>query len=163
MELDPLKALLDAINPPLADEDFINLECYVLVIDISDGTASSRAMAIQTDTLKIAARGTLNFATEDLDMRFKIVKREGIGVSGVSIASPLVGVGGTLLEPAITFPTEAGLLAILTDGTTILLDALLDIGESDKNVCEEARRRADVRETAGLSRPSARTETGRQA
>ena len=114
----------------------------VAVLDVSDGVVSTRALAIQTDKLKIGARGRLDFATEKIDLRFKIAKRRKSGVSAVSLLSPLVSISGTLLQPGVNFVTGPGLAALATDGWTILLDAFADLTKAGDNICEQSLRQA---------------------
>ena len=145
MQHDPLKDLLGVINPPSAEEKYIRLDCYVAEFDIDDGIASASALAIQTDKLRIGARGRLDFDTEKIDLRFKIAKREGTGVSAVSLLSPLVSINGTLQEPGVNFVTGAGVAAVVTEGWTILIDAFADLTKAGDNICEESLRRAGGR------------------
>ena len=106
------------------------------MFDIEDGLATTRALAIQTDKLKIAARGSLNLATEEVDLGFKIGERKGIGISAASLFSPLVSLSGTLAEPAVTVDEGATALAVVTEGWTLVLAAMAGLFQSGTNICD---------------------------
>ncbi len=143
---DLLTEVFRAINPFSRQEPYTALECSIIILDIVDGLATSRAVAMQTDKLKIGAQGTLSLATEKIDFTFNIKQRRGIGVSVSGIASPFVRVSGTIMKPNIHFDakrgTVSGTTAVLTGGLSILAKGVWGRFLSADNVCEAALERA---------------------
>jgi hypothetical protein len=86
-------SLLDTLNPTRLSavrvrKDLLSLQCAVLQFDIADGIATSkRGLALQTDKLNVLGGGAIRLETEELRLRFKTVKRTGVGLSllGVEI------------------------------------------------------------------------------
>ena len=145
IEFAPLKRLLGAINPPSAEELRTALECAIILFDIEDGVATSNALAIQTDKLKIAANGRVNLATEEIHFRFKITERQGIRVSVPSVFSPLVEITGMTFAPKINLSPGPTAAALITGGWTLVLETFASLAASDKNVCEESLERTGRR------------------
>ncbi|MGI9237674.1 MAG: AsmA family protein [Woeseiaceae bacterium] len=137
---DFLKQLLSAINPLSKTSKRTNLSCGFLEIDVVNGMATTRALGFQTDQLAVASIGTVNLATEALDLSFRVKQREGIGVSLAGVINPYIKVGGTLAKPALTIDTKRGLLsgtfAVLTGGLSILAKGAWDRYLSQDNYCE---------------------------
>jgi len=137
---DFLKQLLSAINPMTKESKRTNLNCGFLELDVVDGMANSRALGFQTDQLSVASVGTLDLATEKLDLSFRVKQREGVGVSLAGVINPYIKVGGTLANPALTIDTKRGLVsgtfAVLTGGLSILAKGAWDRYLSQDDYCD---------------------------
>ena len=122
-------------------EEFTELECTVVDVDIVDGLATANAAAVQTKELAIGAVGTIDFGTEAVDLSFRTKVREGIGISVSSLVNPFVKVGGTLGEPKMQLDTKRGILsgsvAVLTGGLSILAKGAWDSYLSSDKLCDE--------------------------
>lgn len=147
---DFLKQLLSAINPMTKESKRTKLNCGFLEIDVVDGIATSRALGFQTDQLSVASIGTVDLATENLDLSFRVKQREGVGVSLAGAVNPYIKVGGTLAKPALKIDTKRGLLtgtiAVLTGGMSILAQGAWDRYLSQDNYCEAVLEALDAGE-----------------
>ena len=129
-----------SINPADREKKYTRLQCGFFEIDFVDGVARTRALGLQTDKLAVASVGTLNLATEALNLSFRIKQRKGIGVSLAGIVHPYIRVGGTLASPALEFNKKRGLLtstaAFFTGGLSILAQGVWDRYMSQDDYCQ---------------------------
>ena len=129
-----------AINPMTKKSKYTHLHCAFFEIDIVDGVAKSRALGLQTNELVVASVGTVNLATEALDLSFRIKQREGVGISITGVVNPYIKVGGTLASPALQIDKKrgffAGTVAALTGGLSILAQGVWDRYLSADNYCQ---------------------------
>jgi hypothetical protein len=56
-------------------------------------------LALQTDKLNVLGGGAIKLETEEIELRFKTVKRTGVGLSLLGVADSFVIVDGTLKHP----------------------------------------------------------------
>ena len=64
----------------------------MLQFDIADGIATSqRGLALQTDKLNVLGGGAIKLETEEIELRFKTVKRTGVGLSLLGVAAWATG------------------------------------------------------------------------
>jgi uncharacterized protein involved in outer membrane biogenesis len=129
-----------AINPMTKKAKYTRLHCGFFEIDIVDGIVKSRALGLQTNELVVASVGTVNLATEALDLSFRIKQREGAGISIAEVVNPYIRVGGTLASPALTIDKKrgfwAGTFAAVTGGLSILARGVWDRYLSADNYCQ---------------------------
>jgi len=137
---DFVKRLFSAINPMAEESKYTKLNCGFVVFDVVDGIANSRAIGFQTDQLAVASLGTVNLATEALELSFRIKQREGVGVSLAGVINPYIKVGGTMASPALQVDAKRGLLtgtvAFLTGGLSVLAKGVWDRYLSQDNYCQ---------------------------
>lgn len=139
---EPLRKLLTTINPAVADEPAILLECMVAHIDIADGVARSRVAAMATDTNEIVANGQLDLGNENILLRFRIGAADG-AVNLPKLFSPFVQIGGTLAQPAVSLQPGNTAALIVTKGWSLLFSVFDQLSGDDESVCEAAIRRAE--------------------
>ncbi|NEX21310.1 AsmA family protein [Thiorhodococcus mannitoliphagus] len=144
-------SLLDTVNPtqlvPVrVRKDLLNLECAVLEFDIADGIATSKhGLALQTDKLNVLGGGAIKLETGEIELRFKTVKRNGVGLSLLGIADRFVVVDGTLKSPRATvdrgdlFVESAAAWA--TGGLSLVADQIIQRLTSFGSPCETVLRR----------------------
>jgi len=78
--------------------DSSNLKCVVARFDISHGLASTRQLAIETSGATIIGKGTINLATEGLDLH---LVPHATTADLAALAIPMQ-VGGTMAHPSVT-------------------------------------------------------------
>ncbi|WP_296806958.1 AsmA family protein [Thiocapsa sp.] len=144
-------SLLDTLNPvDLADvdirRDLVSLRCAVLQFDVADGIATSkRGLAVQTDTLNVLGGGAIKLETGEVALRFKTVKRTGIGLSLLGLADRFIVVTGTLKAPRATIDRRdlivEGAAAWATSGLSLVADQIIGRLTAFGSPCETVLRR----------------------
>ena len=157
-----LMAAIRLINPLAADRDRGVLDCGVVRFDVKNGIASTdRGIAVETDLINVAGSGTVNLATEALDLGVKPSPREGVGLGAGQLAG-LVRIGGTLAAPAPT-ADAAGVLkagasigaAVATGGLSLLAQGLVSAIGSNDQPCAVALGRRPKKSAATSAKTSA--------
>lgn len=98
--------------------DSTDLNCIVGRFDVRDGLASSQGLVIDTKGATIVGSGTVQLATEGLDLRFDPVAKQA-NLANLAVA---MRVRGTLAEPRVTpdpasvAANAAGIAAIVATG-----------------------------------------------
>ncbi|MTW22301.1 AsmA family protein [Allochromatium palmeri] len=143
--------LLDAVNPTQLSairvrKDFLSLQCAVLQFDIADGIATSKhGLALQTEKLNVLGGGAIKLETEEIELRFKTVKRAGVGLSLLGVADRFVVVDGTLKHPHATIDREdlfiEGAAAWASGGLSLVADQIIQRLTDFGNPCETVLRR----------------------
>ena len=140
MMRDFVSQIFTTINPFSKHQKYTQFECGFLEIDVVDGVAGSRAVGFQTDKISVASVGSINLASEAMDLSFRIKQREGIGISVAGIVNPYVKVGGTIASPSFEFDEKRGLLtgtmAFLTGGLSVLAKGVWDRHLAKDNYCK---------------------------
>lgn len=77
--------------------DSSNLKCVVVRYDISKGLATTRQLAVETSGATIIGKGTINLATEGLDMH---LVPYATSANLTNLAIPMM-VGGTMANPSV--------------------------------------------------------------
>jgi hypothetical protein len=138
--------LLDTVNPTRLStvrvrNDLLSLQCAVLQFDIADGIATSkRGLALQTDKLNVLGGGAIRLETEEIELRFKTVKRTGIGLSLLGVADRFIVVDGTLKHPRVTVDKGDllvdGAAAWATSGLSLVADQVFQRLTAFGSPCE---------------------------
>ena len=144
-------SLLDAVNPTQLStirvrKDLLSLQCAVLQFDIADGIATSKhGLALQTEKLNVLGGGVIRLETEEIELRFKTVKRTGVGLSLLGVADRFVVVDGTLKHPRATVDTGdlliEGAAAWATGGLSLVADQIIQRLTAFGSPCEKLLRR----------------------
>jgi uncharacterized protein involved in outer membrane biogenesis len=132
--------LVNAVNPFTAQSAYTKTKCQGFYFDITDGKlTTSPAMVGTTDEVVILARGTIDLATEQIDLTFQTTPRKGVGISVSDIVSPFTSVGGTLSQPKLMLNKKGaafeGGAALATGGLSIVARSLWQRWVSSRNVC----------------------------
>ena len=143
--------LLDTVNPTQLSairvrKDLLSLQCAVLQFDIADGIATSaHGLALQTDKLNVLGGGAIKLETEEIEFRFKTVKRTGVGLSLLGVADSFVIVDGTLKHPRASIDKGDllidGAAAWASAGLSLVADQLVQRLTAFGNPCEKVLRR----------------------
>jgi len=140
---DFLAQMFDALNPLSKKSSHTELECAVYAADFKDGEMRLSPVVIQTDKVTAFSEGTIDLATEVIDMNFRTVARKGLGLSAGSVVNPFFRIGGTLLDPAlqldVTRGTISGSAMVATAGLSVLFKSMSDRLLSSKTPCADAR------------------------
>jgi AsmA protein len=108
------------------------LNCFAVRIDTRSGIGTLQALRLDTSTFDMSGRGTLNFATEAIDLHL----RPMISIVGTQIATPVI-VRGSFANPyvepdpvgAVTSNAEAAAELALgagTGGLSLIIGAAVD-------------------------------------
>ena len=143
--------LLDTVNPTQISaisirKDLLSLQCAVVQFDIADGIATSKhGLALQTDKLNVLGGGAIKLETEEIELRFKTVKRTGVGLSLLGVADSFVIVDGTLKHPRASIDKGDllvdGAAAWATGGLSLVADQLVQRLTAFGSPCEKVLRR----------------------
>ncbi len=143
--------LLDTVNPTQLSairvrKDLLSLQCAVLQFDIADGIATSKhGLALQTDKLNVLGGGAIKLETEEIELRFKTVKRTGVGLSLLGVADSFVIIDGTLRHPRARIDKGDllidGAAAWATGGLSLVADQLVQRLTAFGSPCEKVLRR----------------------
>ncbi len=129
----PAKILTQLVVGKQSEYTVIN--CVVSQFDIKNGLATSKALLFDTDYATIAGKGTINLATEALDMEVDPQPKSAT----VNTAVP-VTIGGTLAEPDIGVNKLAaarkvgGLVGGIVFPPALIL-GLAETGTGEENPC----------------------------
>jgi uncharacterized protein involved in outer membrane biogenesis len=143
-----LATVMFETNGDKRGEDVTHLNCVVARVAIEDGLARSDEILVDTKKMTLAVAGTLNLATEEIDL---VLKPKLKKASLLSIANP-AHVSGTLTSPKVSqtsLPKER--LALIGGGAlaglvnpALLLFSFSKLGISENNPCVEAVKEADA-------------------
>ena len=146
-------SLLDTLNPTRLStvrirQDLVSLQCAVLQFDVAGGIAiSQRGLALQTDELNVLGGGAIKLETKEIELRFKTVKRTGIGLSLLGIADRFVIVDGTLKHPhAAVDPSDLlveGAAAWASGGLSLVARQIIGRLTAFDSPCETVLRRGE--------------------
>ncbi len=135
------------LSPSWQREAVSELNCFVTHVELKDGLAEIEDLLLDTQRITIAGSGTLDLATEELNL---IIAPRPKRASLVSLANP-VRIGGTLSEPEVAVTrlprgrrlagAGAGLFAGLVNPAFLLL-TFSDTGTGYANPCDAAVERA---------------------
>jgi hypothetical protein len=144
-------SLLDTVNPTRLStvrirQDLVSLQCAVLQFDVAGGIAiSQRGLALQTDNLNVLGGGAIKLETGEIALRFKTVKRSGVGLSLLGVADRFVVVRGTLKSPRATVDRGdllvEGAAAWATGGLSLVADQVIQRLTAFGSPCETVLRR----------------------
>jgi hypothetical protein len=141
-----LLSVLGALNPLDQGAQLNNIQCAVMQFDVSDGIATStKGLALQTPTINAIGSGAVNLRTQEIQLRFKITKRKGFGISLLGIADKFLHVKGTLHDPRVAI-NPTGLLiqggaAWATSGLSLLVEQLASRLTATSNPCDTVLQR----------------------
>jgi len=131
--------LLDALNPFRKKEKLTALDCAMFAGIIRDGIVALDPLGIKTKNVTTVARGTVDLATEGLDIDFASKARRGLGLSASTLTNAYIKIGGTLAKPSVQFkPVSAAAktgLAVVTAGISLLAEGLWNRISSGADTC----------------------------
>lgn len=146
--------LLRQLAPWAPKESTTQVQCLVSRFTISNGLATSRALLFDTSNLTMGGDGTVNLASEGLDLRLAPRAKQA---SLVSLAVPME-VSGTFANPSILPNKMALAMGVVgaAAGAAIMplavLVPLITTGTGDANPCVEALAQANVKKPVAPSR-----------
>lgn len=145
-ETDLLWSFVTRLNPLAGRDPVTQLECVAVRFPITDGIAeNATGIGILTRALSILGGGTVNLATERIDLGARPKPRAGLGLT-VSGLVDFVRLGGTLNNPRPVTDTTglatAGVkigAAVATAGLSVVAEGLFDRAGADETVCAIVR------------------------
>ena len=135
--------LLDAVNPLRKKTTETILECAVAYLPITQGQVNiANSVGVQTDRLNVVLAGTVNLATEAVNLNIYPNEKSGL-TTGLDLGG-LVKLQGTLLQPK-TGINQAGVvnsalsigLGFLSGGATIVAENAKSL-TSKEQPCRDA-------------------------
>lgn len=148
-----LAELVTSVNPFHKQEETTSVECTALAVDLKNGMLQiDPGFAIRTDKIDISAIGTIDLKTEKIDVSFRNVPRQGIGLSAAGLVNRYIKVGGTLHKPRIVLDPQGALVqgtaAVATGGLSVIGIGLLDRFSSAADPCAGVLAQAQRKGTA---------------
>jgi AsmA protein len=132
--------LFSALNPFSKKEEFTNLDCTIVGLEMKNGKADITGMLLQTEKVKALGKGDIDLNTEALNIKFNTQPREGVGITADMFVTPYVKLAGTLASPSIALNKQGALLsagaAVATGGLSVLAKGVADRGSGEKDSCE---------------------------
>jgi hypothetical protein len=141
----PTKFLTELVTGERKEYTVIN--CTVSKIDVKNGLATNKALLFDTDFATIVGKGTINLATEGLDLTIDPQPKSAT----INTAVPVL-IGGTLANPSYSVDKLAaarkvgGLLGGFVFPPALLL-GLGELGTGDDNPC--------LKQASGKAKPTA--------
>lgn len=165
---------LQMLNPMSGQADKTILECAVINFPVKAGVASSETgIGLMTSQLSVLGGGSINLASEAIDIGAKPKPREGVGLN-LAALTDFMRIGGTLTNPkpvtdargAAAGAAKVG-AAVATGGLSVLAEGLFDRSTSGQDVCAVALGTAAAQPAAessdGAQGKSALEQTGDKA
>lgn len=136
---------LALLSPEKNKDAMSDLQCGVIAFHVNKGLASSKkGIAMETTGINAVGGGTVNLATEELDLGLHPYARKGLGAS-VGHLAEVVRLGGTLSHPQPKADTLAAVktavtvgAAVFTGGLSLLAGGLYNLATTDNNPCATA-------------------------
>ncbi len=126
------------LSPKWQREQFTELNCLVARFDVTDGVAQTSPILLDTTRITVAATGTLDLGTEQLDMVLIPAPKKA---SFISLATP-VKLTGTLVEPEVSITKKSKFKSFSKILLPFVNPAYLvysgDLGSGGQNACEAA-------------------------
>lgn len=133
--------VIRTLNPLRTAEEHMMLECGIYEVNIEDGVATIKTLAIQTNKMTIVNRGTVNFGNEQLSLTVQATPREGLGISIGGVANSFLKLGGTLQSPRLQIDPTTSLTAtgaaVATGGLSLVAKGLWDRLNAQSDMCED--------------------------
>jgi uncharacterized protein involved in outer membrane biogenesis len=143
---------LNLINPFSKKEQYTEINCAVNYFHIDAGLARSKAWVLDTKHTKVVGGGTIDLATERLNLVFGLSPKKGIRIPGLGRITLSFGklaknfkLEGTLAQPSLVVDPKGTAVALgkAVGGMALfgpfgLAAGLLDVGPDEKNPCQEA-------------------------
>jgi len=143
----PQDRFKEALNPFRKKEKLTALDCAMVAGIIRDGTVALDPLGIKTKNVTTVARGTVDLATENLDIDFASKSRRGLGLSASTLTNAYIKIGGTLAKPSVQLkPVSAAAktgLAVVTAGISLLAEGLWNRVSSEADTCGDMAEKID--------------------
>jgi hypothetical protein len=137
--------LVQAVAPWSPDDGDTKVNCLVGRFGVVDGLATSQGILFDTQRMTVVGTGTVNLASEKLDLIFKPKPKDP---SLFSLATP-IRLGGTLAKPSAAPDTMAvaktaagAVLGAIATGGIGLIVPFVSMGSGDDNPCLAALAKA---------------------
>ncbi len=140
---DIFSSLLKSLNPLAETQPYTTLDCGIYDLEIIDGIATVKKLAVQTENLTVMSEGDINLETEAIDLSLSTKSREGLGISLGGVANSFVRLSGTLSDPTINMDAAGTVTttgaAVATGGLSVLAKGLWDRLSAEADICSDAQ------------------------
>ena len=144
---DFISELFVLLNPFAKQSKYSRLDCSVFAADVDGGLMTITPVIVQTPELTILSQGTIDLATERVDMEFRTKARKGVGISAGTLVNPFIKVGGQLGNPAVELDPKGAVIsggaAVATVGLSLVFKSFTDRFFSSRDPCGDARKKLD--------------------
>jgi hypothetical protein len=128
---DVFQEIFNRLNPFTETDPYTEMTCYAGAMSIKGGVAGiSPGLVVRSSKMDIAAGGSIELASEALDLAVNTRARTGIGFNATKVVTPYFRIGGTLANPRLVVDKQgvavSGSVAIATGGLSILAESLWD-------------------------------------
>ncbi len=140
-------AVTRILDPFSAGAGYTEVNCFVSRFDIARGLATSTALVFDTDDMTVVGEGTVNLATERLDLSLEPSAKQTAANIGFSLGELVkaLRLGGTLAKPRVVIDSTGSVIAlskalggVVLFGPAGIAAALLSGGSGDGNACVAA-------------------------
>ncbi|MBL8644988.1 MAG: AsmA family protein [Rhodospirillaceae bacterium] len=144
---DVIMQIISAINPMGNKDPYTVARCAVINFQIANGIANTdKGLALVTDKMDVVSTGTINLATEQVDLAMKPRATTGLSV-GLGELTQSFRVAGPLSGPGVKIDSKGAVkalggigAAIATGGLSVLAKGAKDkVEAASGDVCAEAR------------------------
>jgi uncharacterized protein involved in outer membrane biogenesis len=136
-------AVLEALLPK-QQADSSKIECGVVNLPLRSGVARiDRSIAVETNTMAVAASGEVNLVAQTMSLSFRPIVKKGLGLDSTNLAN-LVMVEGPLQDPEIHLDMKGTALEAVSIGAAVASAGLTVVGKrlltqpEDTQVCRRA-------------------------
>jgi hypothetical protein len=149
--IDLATGLFTLFNQP-AEDDFIQINCLVNRFDIEKGMTKMTVLLLDTPSARVVGQGTINLATEEIDLKLRPLPKKGFGAKGIgrislslgSLAKPFK-LSGTLAKPTLGIDSAQAFITVgkfiggaAAFGFAGLAVVLFSSNYDDANACQNA-------------------------
>jgi uncharacterized protein involved in outer membrane biogenesis len=93
--------IVRTLNPLATTQEYSTLDCAIYDIEIKDGIATIKNIALQTGKMAVIVGGNVNLGSERLNLSLQATPRKGLGISIGGVANSFLKLGGTLRSPQL--------------------------------------------------------------
>lgn len=100
-------SMINTVNPFREVDEFTEIRCSAIALTARNGVLEGEPLAIlQTNRFSAELRGSIDLASEGLDINIRTIAEKGLGVGLTDLVNPFTRIGGTLARPRVELDPE---------------------------------------------------------